>query len=238
MPRSKIVTISLVFLGLLLGLVPLGAGEVRLETAIKSSEIPAAVERDFGTVIEGQAVVLVLKVSNEGDEVLDIGGVRPGCACMSEQSDRSIAPGESGQVTLRLETIGYSGPTKEAALIQWVDGPVAVTRVELGLTVQPVLEVLPRRLVRFRSAQGQSATESVEIRRHDKSPFKITRVEPSSAFIQAKVTAAAEAGYEMTITLGPDAPSGMLRETVTLHTDLATVPTLPIKITGVVRAAE
>jgi hypothetical protein len=155
---------------------------------------------------------------------------------MSEKSDRVVQPGAKGRITLRLETVGYSGATTEAALIQWVDSSVPVTRAEMKMDVQPVLEVTPKRMVRFRSIAGTPMTQKVTIRSADCTPFTVSEVETSSAVVSAVIEGEGSE-YGLSITLSAEAPAGMLKETVVVHTDLPTVPRLEIKVTGVVKAA-
>ncbi len=203
---------------------------------ISSDGIPPEVKESFGPVRQGELLVLEITVENRRDEVLSIGAVQPLCACMSERSDRSIQPGSNGIITLRLETEEYSGPTTEAALIQWANAAVAVTRVELTFDVQPVLEVLPKRLVRFRGVQGKRSEQAVDLKTADGSGFEVTKVETSAPHLSAAAQAIAPGSYRLTVTLAADAPSGMLRETVTVHTTIPTLPTVKLNVTGLVVA--
>lgn len=223
---------------LLLLCAPWAAAEARVRrVTIVSDRIPAEVKESFGPVRQGEEVVLEIAVANHRDEVLSIGAVQPLCACMSERSDRSIQPGSTGTISLHLDTEEYAGPTTEAALIQWANAGVAVTRVELNLDVQPVLEVLPKRLVRFRAVQGTASEQVVELRTTDSAPFKVSRVEASAPHLSAFAEAVSPGLCRLTIKLSADAPAGMLRETVKVHTDLPTLPAVTVNVTGVVAAA-
>jgi len=213
------------------------AAEARVRQAtISSQSIPPQVREDFGRVRQGEPVVLEITVTNSQDKVLTIGAVQPLCACMSETSDRGVQPGSRGSISLRLETDEYSGPTTEAALIQWTNAPVAVTRVELTLDVQPVLEILPKRLVRFRGVEGKPSEEVLELKTADGAAFQVTGVETSAPHLSATASALGTGHYRLTVTLAPDAPTGMLRETVTVHTDLPTLPAVKLNVTGLVAA--
>jgi hypothetical protein len=215
----------------------LAAEDVVRAAGFSSSDIPPQLVQDFGTVLQGQAVVLEIAVSNQRQTALTLGAVQPMCACMTEKSPRSIAAGGRGTVTLRLETADYSGPTTEAALIQWVDAPVPVTRIELKLDVKPVLQVLPKKLIRFRASQGAASEQVLDLETSDGKAFKITAVETSARFLSGAVTAAGAGAYRLTVTLSGDAPAGMLKESVTLHTDLPTLPTVKLNVTGLVTEA-
>jgi len=203
---------------------------------IVSDSIPAEIKETFGPVRQGEMAVLEITVANRRDEVLSIGAVQPLCACLTERSDRSIQPGSTGTVSLRLDTEEYAGPTTEAALIQWANAAVSVTRVELNLDVQPVLEVLPKRLLRFRAVQGTGSEQVVELRTADSGPFEVTAVETSAPHLSASAQAVSPGSYRLTVALAADAPVGMLRETVTVHTTLPTLPTVTINVTGLVAA--
>ena len=206
-----------------------------ITVAIGSRELPAEVVRDFGSVDEGVPVVLELLVENASGTELRVGDVRPLCACMSEESVRSIPPGQSGRIAFRLETAGYSGPTTEAGMIQWFDATVPVTRAEMKLDVRPLLEITPRRLLRFRSTKGQEASDVLEIRKSDGTAFSVSKVETSSDFLHANVERLG-VGYRLHATLTGNAPLGMLKGSVILHTDIARLPKLEVKVTGVVQA--
>ncbi len=212
------------------------AAERVITLEVASSAIPPDISQDFGTVLEGEPVTLKIRVRNEGETALAIGAVRPMCACMSESSDRSVAAGATGTITLRLETADYNGPTTEAALVQWVDAPVSVTRVELKLDVRPALVVEPRRLIRFRAAHGTASSQVVQIRTADGSPFRVLGVDGSAPFLSGTATVTTPGTYQVTVTLGADAPVGMLKEAVTVRTDLPTLPALRLSVTGLVAA--
>ncbi len=217
---------------------PATAEEATFNQTISTDSIPPSVTQQCGTITEGTEVVLTVTITNPSTKPFHLGTVQSLCACMTaEPSATTIAPSGSATITLRLETEGYSGPTQESALVQWVDSSVAVTRINLELTVQPVLEVTPRRLVRFRTDAGTAATEEIRIRTPDGSPFALLAVEPSSDILSVSHTEQAD-GYAISITVSDQAPPGMLRESITVRTDLATMPELVVKVTGVVRSSD
>ncbi len=213
------------------------AAGVSRSVALTVGDLPGAVAESFGAVLEGQPVTLELVISNPGAEPLRIGAVRPLCGCMHETSDRVVPAGGKAVVSLTLETVGYEGETTEAALIEWVGATVPVTRAEMRMTVEPVLAIEPQRLIRFRVLQGEAARQVLALRSPRGTPFTVSSAQTSSELLSA-VIEPEDGGYRLVVSLSPDAPVGMLRETVTLHTDLPTVPTIELKVTGVVRRAE
>jgi hypothetical protein len=206
----------------------------RVEVALGSTQIQPDLTRDFGTVMQGQPAVLVIKVRNQGDQEFNIGAVRSLCTCLSEESDKVIPPGQVGTISLLLETDGYAGPTTEAALIQWPDAAVGVTRVEMKMDIRPVLQVEPSALIRFRMIQGQASSQQVTLTSPNNEPFTVSSVDCESSHLTSSLEPVEGGGYRLTLTLAGDTPVGMLRETVLIHTDLETLPILSLKVTGVV----
>lgn len=209
--------------------------EKRLTAEITASDLPGLIERDFGTVRAGVLLVLDVAVRNDTATPLEIARVVPKCACMEAEADgRTVAPGATGHITVTLESDEYSGPVRESALVLWQDRAMAVTTVEVVTTVEPLVEVLPRRLVRFSVDSGEGAVAEVELRSADGAAFRITGAECSQPYLRASARGEG-ASHLVTVELAEDAPPGMLRDTVTIATDLPGAPTVELKITGVVR---
>jgi len=227
-------------LGAMMMLLTLAAGpataldDAVLSETIHAAEIPGALATDFGSIIEGQNVVLEIAVENDTEEALQIGAVKPLCACMTQESERRIEPGATGTITLRLETVGYSGPTTEAALIEWIDSTTGLTRIEMKMDVQPIFEFEPYKLFRYKAIEGEVATDEITVRRADGKPFEIKKIEPSDTYLNAVATQIEENAYRLVATLGADAPNGILKASITLHTDLPGNPTVEIKALGLV----
>ncbi len=63
-------------------------------------------DHDFGTVWIGAKLDHTYRIRNDGDGVLDILDIRVSCPCTTVDADfpRKIAPGETGRITMRLDT--------------------------------------------------------------------------------------------------------------------------------------
>jgi len=208
----------------------------KLTVEVKASQIPERLEQDFGPVMAGDLLVLDIAIRNDTAAPLEIARVVPKCACMEAEFDQEVAPGGTGHITILLESDDYSGAVRESALVLWLDRAVAVTTVDVLTTVKPLVEVLPRRLVRFSVSSGESAAAEVEVRSPDGTPFRVTGVESSKPYLRARAEGEREGvSHRVVIELAGDAPPGMLRESITLATDLPGNPKVELKITGVVR---
>ncbi len=65
---------------------------------------------DFGTIQEGEEIMLPFRIKNTGDAPLIIYNVEPGCGCtVSKYPHKPINPGEEAEIKLIFSSTGYSG---------------------------------------------------------------------------------------------------------------------------------
>lgn len=67
-----------------------------------------SVDRNLGTIKEGQVVEIAWHFRNTGNKPLYIGSVRPGCGCtVAEQPTDAIAPGKEGIIKAKFNSDGH-----------------------------------------------------------------------------------------------------------------------------------
>ena len=65
---------------------------------------------DFGTIEQGEEIMVAFDFKNTGDAPLIIYKVEPSCGCTVSQYPRSpVNPGEKAQIKLIFSSAGYSG---------------------------------------------------------------------------------------------------------------------------------
>src|SRR4026209_2222886 len=75
-----------------------------------------AVEYDWGSVLQGEVVKHTYNITNKGGAPLVISRVKPSCGCTtSAKPERPIEPGQSGGVTLEIDTKKFTGPVTKTA---------------------------------------------------------------------------------------------------------------------------
>ena len=85
-----------------------GAAPVRCEPAKKvpPGKAPKAVvdvmSIQVGDVLESQDIEYTFMVRNEGDAELQILNVHPGCGCSVADFDKTVAPGETGKIHIKI----------------------------------------------------------------------------------------------------------------------------------------
>ena len=70
---------------------------------------------DFGKVTEGAEIAHTFKIKNEGAAELLIKNVSPACGCTASDFTKQLAPGQEGQITLTVKTVGMMGKTERYA---------------------------------------------------------------------------------------------------------------------------
>jgi len=202
--------------------------------------------KDMGTVAQGAVVDITFAISNEGTEPLQIKAVRPTCGCTVADYDKEIAAGGTGAVKAKLDTKDFSGPISKSILIMTNDPTEPTLSVVIKANVQPIVEVLPRPLIRFNAVQREQMTEKVVVVASDATrPFKVTKVESDVPFLTTAVRKLAGTElvadkpgdqYEVAVSLASDAPVGPVSGAVTVTTDSPKAEKVTVKVYGVVRA--
>jgi hypothetical protein len=124
-------------------------------------------------VVEGDVVGHVFEVRNTGKTPIEIRSVRTGCACVTADYERRIAPGRSGFVALEFDTRGYRGMVSQKAQITTTD-PAAPSRlVQLRAEVIPAVETVPDRVFFYGPAEDERTAE-VAVVSHRKEALHLT----------------------------------------------------------------
>lgn len=184
---------------------------------------------DFGEVNQGEIVVASFPVTNSGDSSLSILEVLP--AKLRKTYPSTLAPGESGVLDVWIPTERRVGLVADRLKIRTEPaislGPLSVrgfihspfipekTRVDL-----PVV------------ARSDLAGYSFDLYRTDEPALQVSSIK-SPSYLRVEVGEAADptrAGRNVTITLLPSVPLGVLSEEVILRTENSTSPTYRIEV--------
>ncbi len=200
---------------------------------------------DFGTVTQGVTVDATFTLRNQGDATLEVRAVRPTCGCTVAKFDPEVAAGGTGTIHATLDTSSFKGPISKSLLVMTNDPEKPSVNLVLKADVQPIIEVLPRPVVRFNTIQLQPVTEKVVVVTELEKPFKITGVTSSVPYITSQVRALEEGErlegkqarqYEVALTLAENAPVGPVNAEITIATDNPKAKEVPVRVFGVVRA--
>ncbi len=98
----KRIVVSLALLVLLSGVAVFAAPQIAVDNAVYQ----------FGTVLEGVVVTHTFVLTNAGDETLAITRAHASCGCTTtDLAKKSLAPGESVNLDVMFDSVGYGGRT-------------------------------------------------------------------------------------------------------------------------------
>ncbi len=197
--------------------------------------------RDFGAVRQGQVLELTYDVQNEGGQPLTL-EVRPTCGCTVVDFDKTIAPGATGKVRAKIDTKEFSGPITKSVLVVSNDPERPTLRLLARADVKPVVDVLPRPIVRLGAVAGTSAEAKVVLAPAEAGrDFEVTTVSSSVPYLTASARKLGDGEmvqghpgpqWEIDLVLGKNAPPGMVNADISVRTTLEDAPVVGVKVVG------
>jgi len=80
---------------------------------------------DWGSAMQGEVVVHDFEIRNPDSSPLIIEDVKPACGCTKGEFTKTIAPGATGKITLRVDTLQFSGRIKKTAKVLTIANKVS-----------------------------------------------------------------------------------------------------------------
>jgi hypothetical protein len=155
------------------GLLALGAGPAAGADARVEVD---QTTRDFGKVMEDQALTHTFIIKNRGGAPLRIEEVDPDCACTAADYERTIPPGGEGKLTLIIKPYSVMRQFKKETRVRFNDPEKPLVVFTMKGTAQPFIEIQPSHIVRFRGSPGDRLEARVRFISHLQGPWQITGV--------------------------------------------------------------
>ena len=195
---------------------------------------------DFGVVARGSDVSYRLKLKNLYKEDVHIHDVRTTCGCSAgEPSQTTLKSLEDAYVEIKMDPRKFMR-RKDSNVIVTFDAPL-YQEVTIPITayIRTDVVVEPGSAQLGKVDQETGGSQTLTVAYAGREDWKIKSVKSDHEFIEAAVKETTREGgrvdYEMTVSLKPGAPVGALRHVVTLVTDDADNPDVPILVEAEVR---
>ncbi len=237
-------TINRTFVGLTMAVgltLAIFAHPARAQELSWAAKMFDAQKHDFGVVARGSDVRHRMKVKNLYEQTVHISNVRTTCGCSAAKpTTNTLAKGEEAFIEITMDTRKFIR-RKDSNLIVTFDAPL-FAEVQIPITAYIRTDVvLDPGSVGFGIVDhGTSSLRKISISYAGRNDWKIKDVESKSKYVIAKVVETARAEgrvkYDLLVTLKPDAPVGELRGQLTLITDDAENPKVPILVEARVEA--
>lgn len=214
------------------------------ETAVgQGSWADALVDRksiDFGVVATGADTAQVVTIRNTTQATVHISSVTTACTCAQagQPSATLLQPGESATIEVRINTRQFS-KKRDTSMTIFFDSPqYASVLIPISAYIRTDVVFDPG-MVRFGNVEyGANAQVTVKVAYAGRPDWKILDVKMGSADLSATLKEtrrdAGYVDYELTMKLSSSAQPQRLRDLVTLVTDDAANPHVPLMVEGIV----
>lgn len=196
----------------------------------------------FGPVPKGGDVTLPVVIKNIYKQDIQITNVGTGCSCVSwETRDRAfpivVPSGKEVSLSLRLDTIRNDGEKKSVARVSLYEptlGSAKTVELPVEAYIRKDIVVVPGS-VNFGSVDlGKGAEQKVVINYAGRPDWKITQVKSSNPNLAPQLVEKSRGdglvSYELAVSLKASTPEGQLRDQLSLVTDDANNPQIPVLV--------
>lgn len=203
----------------------------------------AQTEHDFGVVTKGADVRHRITITNIYGEPITLHSVASTCGCTTpELSTRTLQPGESGYLELRLNTTRFSKQKHPNVDVKVSFGTSAITTVRIPVhayirdDVTTSSDVVDFGVV----SAGETAQRSTTISYHGQAPWKITGVQDTGKGMTVEISkptrTAQGLSYQLNVTLAPDLPLGTLERSLIVLTEEPNKSYVTLRVRATVEA--
>jgi len=206
-------------------------------------------DMDFGSVEQGDVLNHIFKFKNTGDAPLLIKRVRTACGCTAALvSNRTVEPGEKGEIKVAFNTAGYSGEQRKYVYVESNDPrePNKQLSVAAEIDVPPHAEIY---LDRFTIDLGlilenEKIETKVNIKNQGDLELRVIPSHRNAAFyvngdrVKSPIKIAAGKNQDLEIQIEPQKRSGLLREYILFKSNDPTKSSLSLYMSGYVVTKE
>jgi hypothetical protein len=197
---------------------------------------------DFGPVARGVKVRHSFALTNRLNESITILNIRASCGCTSgKASATTIAPGQTATIDAEMDTRNFTAKKATTLYVSLVTASGQEAEVRLAVTSLILSDiVLNPGTIDFGSvAKGQSLQKTLTIERIASPQWEVTRMLSACKAIDALIVETSRSPvsvtYQLTVTLKPEAPAGILRDEIQIVTNDPETPRIVVQLNGQIR---
>lgn len=201
---------------------------------------------DFGVVARGAECKTQLKVRNIYQETIHLTNVSTSCGCSAAKpSVNQILSGQEAYIEISMDTARFMREKTSSALITLTE-PTKGLRAEVKIPLRVYIRtdvVFTPGSVNFGAVDvGAGGERKITLSYAGRADWKIQNIKSPKPYLSAhavetsRSAATGTANYDVIVTLAPDAPTGVVREQLTLVTDDQANPNVPLPVEARVEA--
>lgn len=234
----KIKTMQMLWMGLA---VVLWGAPAHAQTSDWAEKMFEKLNHDFGVVARGADARYRLKLTNKYKEPVHIASVTTSCGCTAAKPSKdSLVSHETAYIEITMDTRKFQHE-KNSSVTVVIDQPLhAEVRIPIKAYIRTDVVLTPGGAEFGAVAKGADLERTIGIAYAGRGDWKIKEVVSKNPNLTAKVVEtrrdAANVNYELKVTLKGTAPLGELRDQLTVITDDAGNPYIPVLVGGRVEA--
>jgi hypothetical protein len=197
---------------------------------------------DFGSVPRGAQLFHRFTITNIYAVRMEITGVKSGCGCVSATAaKRVLEPRESTTIDVNMDARRFTGA--KTVGIRVTVGPEYTSSAELKVTANSRADIVfnPGQVSFGAVTLGQAATQTIDVEYAGVLNWQVSEViakdAPVDVTIKELYRRPGQVGYQLQVTLRPDAPVGNLKHDLFLKTNDPASPLVPVLVEATVQSA-
>ncbi len=199
---------------------------------------------DFGVIAAGSESIRVLTIENTTKTVVQIIGASPGCQCvqLGEPSQNILQPGEKATIDVRMNTRSYRHQRDTFLTVTFGAPQLATVRIPVTAYIRTDVVFTPGKIDFGSREVGTGGEVTCKIAYAGRSDWKILDIKYTNKDLNAilkeveRNPGLGTADFELTMTLAPASRPGRIREIITIVTDDAASPNVPLMVEGIVKS--
>lgn len=192
---------------------------------------------DFGVVARAADTRYRLKLKNLYKEDVHISNVRTTCGCSAATPSQTLLKSaEEAYIEIKMDTEKFMR-RKDSNVVVTFDAPTfAEVRIPITAYIRTDVVITPGGAKFGSISKGESSVKTLDIAYAGRADWVIKEVKSPREYIAAEVAEVSRdknarlANYKLKVTLSEDAPAGAIREELTLITDDANSPQVPVLV--------
>jgi hypothetical protein len=196
-------------------------------------------EHDFGVVARGADVRHRILIRNLYKETVTISGISTSCGCTSATASATTIPtNETVDLIVAMDTLKFMRQKDTHVDVRLTfDGiHIKEVRIPIHAYIRPDVVLEPGVADFGTVGLGAGAQRHIALKYAGRDDWQIREVRSNSTHVQVHAEETGRGNgrvdYRLVVDLSPDAPEGAIRDQLTIITDDATNPYVPVSVTA------
>lgn len=197
---------------------------------------------DFGTVAVAAKTEFRFPIHNNLSKTIHIRTVRASCGCTTPIVENNyIGPNQTGEILARYNTDTFRGK-RGATLTVVIDQPFYTeVRLRVDGYIRSDMVFHPGAIEFGQVEQGSGVSKSTKILYAGRSDWQVVDVQSNRPWLMPSLEEVTRSNgrvdYELTVTVGEDAPTGFFQDELVVMTNDRTMPKVPLRVSGQVESS-